>query len=227
MKSYTILTIVISLFCFVLITIDTLCINNDSAFAESQVALSIVLHNTTPTIQKGETLEIWALISGSGIPEKNKLIISWSSPNVIDKKDPGTIQIGDGDPIGIDPNGNITILPLEFFSNSPIVAASPNFGLPLIKSETSLRERQPIILKLNSSKTARSGDYDISFIFTYSDGISMFQDYKTTQFHVSSWWEQNQTWMQILAVIVALLSLITGAVFSLLSYRKTPKKQKS
>ena len=193
---------------------------NDIAFADSPDVHSLVIRNSTPTIKPGDTLEIAVFISGYGIPSKNKLITFWSSPYVIDRDNPGTIEIGGGDPIGIDPTGNITVLPSEIFSISTIIKQPPDYGLPLIRSETSVSGKFPILLKLNTSKTAPPGDYDITFIFTYGDEQNMSQDYKTTQFHISSWWERAQLWFQIAVVSVALLSLLTGAVFSWLAYRR-------
>lgn len=59
--------------------------NNDT----SNAVYSIVTCNRTPKVNPGEKLEIEIFLSGYGIPEKNKLSIKWSSPYVIDKKNPG------------------------------------------------------------------------------------------------------------------------------------------
>ncbi len=91
--------------------------------------------------------------------------------------------------------------------------------------DLSFEEKHPIILKLNTLPNARPGDYNVTFVFTYTDGQNMFQDSETTQFHVTDRWERNQAWIQIVAVIIALLSLIVGAVFSTLNYWKPRMKK--
>jgi hypothetical protein len=217
-------TIVISLSSLLFLTAFTLYDANNTALADSQVAYSLVIRNLTPTINPGNTLEIEVFFSGYGIPSKNKLYVSWSSAKVIDRDTPGTIEVAGLGPVGIDPNGNITVLPSDIFSISPIIKAPPDYGIPLIRSETSLSGKYPILLKLNTSKTAPSGNYDITFVFTYGDDQNMYQDYKTTQFHISNFWERKQLWFQITAVLIALASLLTGAIFSWLAYRKKPQK---
>jgi hypothetical protein len=206
---------------------------NDIAFANSQsdnnsnCVYSLVIRNTTPTIKAGETLEIEVFISGYGIPSKNKLNIFWTSPYVIDPNNPGTIEIGGYKPIGLDPNGFITVLPSEIFSISTIIKPPPDYGLPLVRSETSLSGKYPILLKLNTSKTAPSGDYDITFVFTYSDNQSMYQSYETTQFHISSLWERNQLWITITAASIAFVSLIITTTVGIWNLNINLKKQKT
>ncbi len=198
--------------------------SNNVVFADSQVAYSLVIRNTTPAIKAGETLEIEAFISGYGTPYKNKLNIFWSSPYVIDKNNPGTYEVLGSGPIGIDPNGIKTSFTNDTFSVSKLSQQITDFGLPMIQTETALGGKYPIILNINTAKDAPPGDYDIIFVFTYSDNQSMYQDFKTIPFHIYSYWERNQTWFQIAAVSIALISLVSGAVFSLLTYKKTQKK---
>lgn len=221
MKKLFLRTIVILLLCLLLLT-STFALNgtNEIALANSQTVLSLVIRNITPTIKPSDTIEIQIFISGHGIPSKNKLNTFWSSPHIIDEEKPGTIQLGGGDPIGIDPVGNITVLPRFLFSTSAIAKPPPEYGFPLIASETSLFGNYLIRLKLNTSKTAPPGDYDITFIFTYGDELNTYQDYKTTSFHISSWWKRVQLWFQIAAISVALISLVMAAVFNWRMYRR-------
>jgi hypothetical protein len=55
-------------------------------------AYRLVSRNRTPTVSPGGTVEIEMFLSGYGVPEKNKLHIQWSSPHVIDKKNPGSLK---------------------------------------------------------------------------------------------------------------------------------------
>jgi len=57
----------------------------------TEAIYSIDAHVRHPEINPGQAVEIEVYLSGSGIPEKSKLMIIWSSPYVIDENDPGKI----------------------------------------------------------------------------------------------------------------------------------------
>jgi hypothetical protein len=224
MKRLSLRTIVISLICLLLLTaIFTLNDTNNIVLANSKVALSLIIRNRTPVIEAGDTLEIEVFISGDGIPVKNKLSVSWSSLHVIDRDNPGVYVASDNKSVGIDPFGIAIDFGPSHFSYAP-ESTPPYFGIPQIMSETMSNSIPFLLLKINTTKSAPPGDYDITFVFTYSDNQSIYQDYKTAQFHISSLWERIELRLQIGAVSIALVSLVTGAVFSWLTYRKTRQK---
>jgi hypothetical protein len=189
------------------------------------------LRNRTPTVNQGDTVEIEIFLAGYGIPEKNKLVIQWSSPYILDESNPGSILkniIGGG----IDPKtgkkiivagkyfaqtSNVTsigatiILPPAFFWDDPQQPDVSPGGLKDIVSTMAYDGEPPILLKLNTSKHARPGDYDINFTFiygNYGDDKNLFQDYKTIPFHITNWWERNEVWISVTAVMIALISLL-------------------
>jgi hypothetical protein len=194
----------------------------------SQVAYSLIIRNRTPKIQAGDILEIEAIISGYGIPVKNKMNIFWSSPYVIDIDNPGYYK-GDYPPktVGIDPNGVIIGFSADFFLDSPLTSPNPDFRFPLMIGETFINGEPPLLFFLNTSKTAPPGDYEIAFVFTYSDGQNIFQDYKTTQFHINSRWEIYQPWITGFGVGIAFISLVTTTIVGILNLKinKSRKRQ--
>jgi hypothetical protein len=205
----------------------------------SDTAYSLIIRNRTPIVKPGQTIEIEIFFSGYGIPEKNKLVVQCSSPYIINKTDPGTYTISIGsdiDPstgkiIGGGGNANLVTAKMSdigitvplgkgFFAENTQQKNIPDYGLEGIVSESVWDYNPPILFKINTAKNAPSGDYDISFVFTYGNEQNISQDYKTAQFHVSSWWERNQGWIGIVGAIIALLSLLTTAIFELINYFK-------
>ena len=181
----------------------------------SNSVYSLMIRNITPKIKAGDTIQIELFISGYGIPQKNKLIISWSSSYVIDKINAGFYTTFNSEPRQIDPAGIIYDFPQSNFAISTLGYEPADYGLPFVITERAFNGIPPLWLRINTVKTAPSGDYDISFIFTYGDDQNMSQDYKTTQFHVMSNWEKNEQWLTILAVVIAALSLLASAVVSI------------
>jgi len=158
------------------------------------------------------------------------LDIKWSSPYVINSKDPGVLTYciklatdkvtGKSQPVTgkpylqpcpLTPIGMDVNLTFAYFMDNPRVKGIPS-GFNFIVSENEWDENPPILLSLNTDEHAPSGDYNITFTFTYGDNQKVLQDYKTTQFHVTNWWERSQTWIQISAVAIALISLMVAAI---------------
>lgn len=207
----------------------------------SHCIYSLILRNRNPTVKQGGTVEIEIFLSGYGIPNKNKLVIQWSSPYIIDVKNPGNLTssiAATGDKVTGEIKGVVTgkkyldshkigiigmtiNLVIGFFMDNPNFENVPN-GLMGIISEDEWDKEPPLLLKVNTAKNAPPGDYDITFAFTYSDSQNFYQDHKTVQFHISSWWERNQAWITIGATIVAFLALIMtaiGAIWQILHWR--------
>lgn len=198
-----------------------------------QCVYSLILRNRTPIVNPGETVNIEVYLSGYGIPEKNKLDIKWSSPYVVHDKNPGTVTYciklatdkttGKSQPVtgnqfleslNLESVGIDAILNQGFFFNNPTVAEVDKSGFCPVVSENQWDKNPPLLLSLNTARNALSGDYDITFTFTYGSEQNIHQDYKLTQFHITSRWERNQAWITISATIVAFLALIATAIGS-------------
>jgi len=187
----------IIILCLLFITAISILWHPSGVFADSPVIYSLVIRNVTPQIKPGDTLEIIVLFSGY-------------------------YTVGNGQPVGIDPNGLMVDFDNNLFSITTGGSGKypPDYGFPLVVGETSLNNQYPIVLTINTSKKAPPGDYDITFVFTYSDNQNIYQDFKTTPFHISSTWERNQLKFQIAAVSIALASLLLVATFNVLRYIK-------
>jgi hypothetical protein len=184
---------------------------------------SIVVNTLTPYVKPGDTIKIQLYVSGYGTPVKNKLSIFWSSPEVINKSDPGsyTYSIDAGGAgasyvktLKLNKDGMYANLSTSFFTDNPLAKIEANSGLPVVLGECIWDEYPPFQLLLNTSKKAPSGDYNVSFIFSYTDlQNNIFQDDKVAQFHVSSYWERTQLSWAIAGGIIALLSLLVTCWF--------------
>ena len=196
---------------------------------------SLILRNRTPRVKPGDTLEIEVYLSGFGIPEKNKLFIYWSSPNVIDPKSlnpvsvtfinfvpnivPERYHIPKDSPtytVQFDSTGARFSVPKPYFmmlvgdSSSNSSSQFPGIGADHAWV-SSASPSPPLLVTLNTSKAASSGDFDVTFVFTYGNEQNPLQDYKITQFHITSWLERNQWWIAIIGSVGVVASLVFGA----------------
>lgn len=91
--------------------------------------------------------------------------------------------------------------------------AVPEFGMRCVVAERVYppHYQPPLLLRINTATDARSGDYEVTFVFTYGDKDWWQQDYKGVKFHVTSWLERNR-WLPITGVIIAFLSLVVTAI---------------
>jgi len=202
----------------------------------SSAIYSIVTRNRTPRINPGGKVEIEIFLSGHGVPDKNKLYIQWSSPYIIDKRDPGNAIFCLGsidDKTGkaskaLDPPWPIRKTGIIISLNKLVFKEMPSLvrvkdkeaietGLRPVISEYAWNERTerfdpPILLTVNIAEDAPSGDYDISFTFTYGSEQNLSQDYKSVPFHITSWWERNQGWVTPIGVSIAFISLLIATI---------------
>ena len=196
---------------------------------------SVVLRNKTPKLNAGETVLVDVYLVGYGIPARNKLHIQWSSDDVIDQKQPGVIQawlaLGVHEatkrkvPIKRDKPQEIRLIPDEgphsggltigLFSEMflrPLQVPEPkNNEFERVASELMWDDKPPLLLKLKTSADAPSGDYEISFTFTYADGQGISQHQRPAQFHLRDWPERNP-WIVPIALVIAFLSLVVTAI---------------
>jgi len=204
---------------------------------------SLVTRNRTPKLAPGKPVEIEVFLSGHGIPIKNKLQITWSSPYIVDKGNPGNLRYcikcftdpktglehcltGSRyiDGWGLTLTDLTVTLNRGFFLEVVAVPAEretgpkdkevkfPEFGIKPVASEKTFDGNPPLLLVLNTTQDAPSGNYDVTFVFTYGNDQKLQQDYRTVPFHITSWWERNQGWVAILGTAVALGSLLASAI---------------
>jgi len=190
-----------------------------------EAAYSLVIRNRTPSVDPGDSIEMEIFLSGYGVPEKNKLHISWSSPYVIDRQDPGRVYAHrfDDPPIVegqirviqmvvlISEIGASIILDTVYFIEAG--SSVPQCGLRQVAGEGvwgAVEKAVPILLIINTDKKAQSGDYEVTFTFTYGDEGRLRQDHKVAPFHITSVWERWQ-WAIYVGVGIAFLSLLISA----------------
>lgn len=195
-----------------------------------KVAYSLTTRNRNPVVDPKKTMQIEVFLSGYGMPEKNKLFIQWSSPDVINQNRPGELVgsikcaidpdtgkmwpiVGEKglETIKLDPVGGVGSLNRGYFLDAQ--REYMDVDLPHVISEYApdpLRA-PPLLLRLNIDKDAPAGDYEVVFVFTYGKEQELMQDYKSVPFHVTSRWERNQAYVYISAVIIAFITLVTTA----------------
>jgi len=199
----------------------------------SGAVYSIITSNRTPSVRPGEKVEIEVFLSGHGKPKKNKLHIQWSLPYVINKEDPGFFISCIGSYLDevtekpqpcsgksyvqkhrLNPTGITVILNEgQFLEISSQLEDSwvSEFGISPVMSEGMWDDEPPILLSINTTKNAPSGDYDVKFILTYGNEQNLLQDYKTVPFHITSRWERHKGWIVPTGVIIALVTLLLTA----------------
>lgn len=172
----------------------------------------------TPSISPGNTIEIWIFVSGTNNDQKRsingKIFFSYSSHYLINPEDPGQIivnYLGTEPPISSDLNsyGAVNIVAEKtIFLNNP---EAPQQGIAksiIGESVLGKNERPPMECKINTSSKAPSGNYDVDFVLTYSDGNVIKTDSAKVTVHVKTWPDRNAKALQILAGILAGIGLI-------------------
>lgn len=208
------------------------------AIKSSDTSYSIIARNRTPTINPGEILEIELFLSGYGIPEKNKLHVQWSSPYVVNAKDPGYIEEwitaepngskgrinirGSSEPRRIPLNETGATIRLQRYLFAEVQTV-PEYGFANVAAEGKWEVEgipeavPPFLFLINSDKKAQPGDYEVSFTFTYGKYQDLLQDHRLVQFHVTSRLERLQ-WLLYLGVIIAFLSLVLSAIGAIVDF---------
>jgi hypothetical protein len=200
---------------------------------ETKAKYTIVTRNRTPTIKPGEIAEIEIFLSGYGTPEANKLYIQLSSPSVLNDIEPGALTSCIGlaknqegrifavsgkshlQTFKLTKSGATIILNKGNFYRHGVKTDAPDYAISevgRVMAENIWDDEPPLLLRMNTSKKARSGDYDVTFTFTYGKEESLWQDYKTVGLHIKSRWERNQGWVVPIGVIFGFLSLIITAI---------------
>jgi len=191
----------------------------------------------TYNIKGGQNINIEIYLTGLGIPEANKLVLLWSSPNIIDQNSPGaatvcikavTKKLNNKNmmaPVAgkefIEQHeldwGGVTIgLSKGNFLPYPIFPVPDGYELtPQVMAERAPHGNAPIAISLKTLKKAKPGDYEIDVTLTYRYQNVIKQASDNAKFHITSWWDRNQWWIVTLGSIIALVLLVLTVINSL------------
>jgi hypothetical protein len=189
-------------------------------------AYSLIARSKDYNIKGGQYINIEIYLTGLGIPEANKLVLIWSSPNIIDNASPGfhadciieakkiikgrnlIVPIASSEFIEKHELGKIGImfnLPKAFFLPVPQFPIQKDDELlsPQIMSERNTEGYPPISLSLKTLKTAEAGNYEINATLTYRYKEILKQTSDKVKFRVTNWWDRNQWWVITTGTIIA------------------------
>jgi len=198
----------------------------------------IVPRLITPSISSNDKIKIDIFFSGYGKIKEHKIVMSYSSENLINEEDPGILQfrIGkstlDNKDVGIPDFDNTRTIPLDKTGKTirgadGIFLPVPNrqnlaepisqiMGEVITGKEGSL-DLAPIHIEINTHKKTASGDHKIDFILTYKDEEDeIATDHQQLTIHVKNKMERYGWKIAIAGAIVGLVSLIISAISNLL-----------
>jgi hypothetical protein len=182
----------------------------------------------TPEVDPGKTIELEIYLTGGGVPEQNKLYITYPSA-IIDKENPGeftssirtilqkstktVIRLISGEKClakqPCDPYGATFRLGPGFFL--PI----PNENLPWFEMNSIMAERKwddhaPLLVTLNTDKEAQSGDQDIRLALSYVSGGDVEIAKDIVKVHITNWLERHGRSALIVTVFLGILSVVAA-----------------
>ena len=192
-------------------------------------AYSIIPRLRTPAVNPGKQIEIEVYLGGYGTPKRNKLHVAYSSPYVISEENSGELvssikvskdkMTGELQPVSgkgylahskCDKIGVTVVLNEGNFL--PVAESSSQGDFPQVMSELSWDGYPPILIRLNTAKKARAGDYDIYLSLAYGDEQQVLQDQKRVTFHVNSWWDRWKVPVTIVGIILVVPTFVMGII---------------
>jgi len=200
---------------------------------------SIVARARSHRVKGGDDIKIDIHLTGVGIPDANKFIFLWSSPNVIDSSKEGDCvwctrvleKIGDKDvtfPLAgkayleylkLDATGTMLHLHKGFFLPWPMLPPPKGTqpDLPIIVAERDSQGRCPISISLKTLGKAKPGDYTVDLVFTYRHNNIVKQASDNVEFHITSRWDRNQGWIITAGSVIAFILLVLTVVLSIVA----------
>jgi hypothetical protein len=187
---------------------------------------SIVARARNYNIKGGENIEIDIYLTGLGNPTANKLVLVWSSTNIIDASRQGVATYaikavpmklkgrdmiapvagkGSIDHFTLGPDGVTIHLNEGYFLPVPKYK-EPN--MPQIVGERVHEGHPPISISLPTLRKAKSGNYKIDIVLTYKYQEVIKQASNTVEFRITSRWDRNQGWILTAGAVIAFISLI-------------------
>lgn len=196
---------------------------------------SIVARARSYRIKGGDDMTIDVYLTGIGIPEASKLVVLWSSPNVVDPSKGGELaycikvrymQIdGKGmrfplvdskftEDVKFGATGGIIHLHEGYFLPWPMlpVPKGIQLGLPVIVGERESEGHCPVSISLRTLNKAKPGDYAVDLVLTYTHRNIVKQASDKVNFHVTCWWDRNQWWIITVGSITAFALLVLTAI---------------
>ncbi|MGB5926365.1 MAG: hypothetical protein WBH01_09815 [Dehalococcoidia bacterium] len=200
---------------------------------------SIVARARSHRIKGGDDIVIDIHLTGTGIPDGNKLICLWSSPNVIDSSKEGdcvgcagvyyekidgrdiSFPIISGELFRVKLHENGVMLNLNNGNFLPAPVPPPpqrtQSDLPINVAETQTDGRYPISISLRTLSTAQPGYYSVDLVFTYKYGSIVKQAYDKVEFQITSRWDRNQGWIITAGSVIAFILLVLTVVLSIVA----------
>ena len=192
---------------------------------DTEPSYSIIARARNYNIKGDDSIDIDIYLTGSGIPEANKLVLVWSSPENIDVSRPGIATTNiieyrtkvNGENIVVplttekeqrielSPDGTIFELLEAFFSPVP---KSEERLIPQIMSERNSAGYPPLSISLKTLKKAKSGNYKIDIVLTYRYQNIFKQASDKVEFRITNWWDRNQRWVGIAGIVSAIIAFI-------------------
>jgi hypothetical protein len=193
---------------------------------------SIVARARSHDIKRGDNIDIEIYVTGLGIPDTNKVVLLWASPNIIDPSSPGyftyCIREWEGKIKGKDmifpvaskelliqeevsPIGVELRLHKAFFLPTP---DRERRDIPAVMAERNREGYPPISITLKTLRQAKSGASSVDVTFTYTHRKTIKQASCKVEFKVTSWWDRNQWWVLTVGSIAAAILLVLAAIGS-------------
>lgn len=186
----------------------------------------------TPEINPCDTIKIDLYWSGSGIPEKNRLYVSYN-PDLISEENPGEIRTFVKEAVN-ENTGKVMVTSGEYrkqvqqvdrpgthiglrktnFYPDPDFQEADGIIQPRV-SERNHDSHAPVELRINTSKCS-PGEYTIPIIFNYVYNEDIKQDRQEASIHVTKWTERHSRKLELLALVGIVATL--GILFSSLGF---------
>ncbi|MDL5361327.1 hypothetical protein [Halalkalicoccus sp. NIPERK01] len=186
---------------------------------------TIVPHNRTPEIAPGDTIEIDLYLSGGGIPDENRLYLSYNK-GLLDHQNTGEIRtyVKKGTDRA---TGEIHPVSGEEFEQSDQIAI-PGTHLGFVETlfyedvhaNSTLDDVPPLVAERDHDGHSPAeirmytGDYSISIILNYSFEDVIKQDRQDITVHVTSWVERHRRKLEVIGLfgIIATIGILATSI---------------
>jgi hypothetical protein len=188
----------------------------DNFTLNMEPSLSLVVRNSNPIINKGDTINFEIYISGFGHIANITKIYGVLPNRLVDDN----TAFGNGYYLGYNytdknwtkksfsmtPSYTIfgITLPGNFVQQDPSKTNNCPQAVLITEEQHNISGKgiAPIGINFNTSKNAPEGDNKINFVLTYSDGKKWYQDKQEVSVHINSIWEQYYIYQIIISGVV-------------------------
>jgi len=186
------------------------------------------INTLTPNIKPGDSIEIELFLRGYGNTPQHKIFITYPK-YLINETDPGHISHCIG--VEVDPQGNVVgpvtgepylskagektrqlltiegtyyILNTGYYMENPSDDKIGDIGLPRLLGEMRHNKIPPILIKINTSSSVPSGNYEVKISLIYVDEKEVNIDIKSSNIHIKSYGELHSKKISIVGLILSL-----------------------